>query len=80
MKKFIGKQSDSDKNNFECIIDGSLSKDPELISESFNNYFTEIGPKLTVRFKKELHKCFIFLQTLKTACFYLILMKMRYQQ
>ena len=42
MKENIGKQNDSDKNNFECILEGSLTKDPELISEAFNNYFTEI--------------------------------------
>ena len=80
MKVIIGKQSDYDINNFECLIDGSLSKDPELISEEFNNYFTEIGPKLASKMKKELTQCLTFLQTLKTACFYLILMKMRYQQ
>ena len=43
---------DYDINNFECLIDGSLSKDPELISEAFNNYFTEIGPKLASKIKK----------------------------
>ena len=52
MKEIIGKQSDYDINNFECLIDGSLSKDPELISEAFNNYFTEIGPKLASKIKK----------------------------
>ena len=52
MKEIIGKQSDSDKNNFECIIEESLTKDLELISEAFNNYFTEIGPKLPSTIKK----------------------------
>ena len=49
MKEIIGKQSDYDINNFECLIDGSLSKDPELISEAFNNYFREIGAKLKIK-------------------------------
>ena len=52
MKEIIGKQSNFDKNNFEYIIEGSLTKDPELISEAFNNYFTEIGPKLASKIKK----------------------------
>ena len=52
MKEIIGKQIDSDKNNFECIIEGSLTKDPELISEAFNNYFTKIGPKLASKIRK----------------------------
>ena len=52
MKEIIGKQNDSDKNNLEYIIEGSLTKDPELISEVFNNYFTEIGPKLARKIKK----------------------------
>ena len=52
MKEIIGKQNNSDKNNFECIIEGSLTKDTELISEAFNNYLTEIGPKLASKTKK----------------------------
>ena len=28
MKEIMGKQSDSGNNNFECIIEGSVTKDP----------------------------------------------------
>ena len=46
MKEIIGKVNKSDENNFECIIEGSLSKDVQQIANAFNNYFTEIGPNL----------------------------------
>ena len=49
------KQSKSDKNSFECIIEGSLNKDPEFISEAFNNYFTEIRPKVASKIKKRIN-------------------------
>ena len=41
MKETIREQTRSDKNSFQCVNEGSLTKDPELISESFNNLFTE---------------------------------------
>ena len=46
MKEIIGKFTQSDENNFECIIEGSLTKDVQQIAKAFNNYFTEIGPNL----------------------------------
>ena len=46
MKEIIGKVNEPDENNFECIIEGSLTKDVQQIAKAFNNYFTEIGPNL----------------------------------
>ena len=46
MKEIIEKVNESDENNFECIIEGSLTKDVPQIAKAFNNYFMEIGPDL----------------------------------
>ena len=63
-----------DENNFKCIIEGSFTKDVQQIAKAFNNYFTEIVPNLAS------NPTSIFRQTLKIVCFYLILMKLKYQK
>ena len=69
MKEIIGKQKDSDKNNFECIIEGSLTKDTELISEAFNNYFTEIGTRLASKIKRGIHRMSYFSSNIENSMF-----------
>ena len=46
MKEIIGKVNESDENNFECIIEGSLTEVVQQIAKAFINHFTEIGPNL----------------------------------
>ena len=55
MKEIIGKVNESDENNFECIIEGSLTKDVQQIAKAFNNYFTEIGPNLASKIKSRVN-------------------------
>ena len=70
MKEIIGKVNESEENNFECIIEGSLTKDVQQIAKAFNNYFTEIGPNLASKIISRVNP---IRQALKIVCFYLIL-------
>ena len=40
-------QNEKNKNPSTFVVDGETINDPATISNKFNNYFVEIGPKLT---------------------------------
>ena len=55
MKKIIGKVNESVENNFESIIEGSLTKYVQQIAKTLNNYFTEIGLNLASKIVSWIH-------------------------
>ena len=46
IKSFSSKKIEKNKHPSTFIIDGESINDPAIISNKFNNYFVEIGPKL----------------------------------
>ena len=40
-------KNEKNKNPSTFVVDGEIINDPATISNKFNNYFVEIGPKLT---------------------------------
>ena len=46
IRDIIGKKATSQQNQ-EFLINGTLTKDRQLIADKFNEYFTTIGSELT---------------------------------
>ena len=55
MKDIIGKINDSRKQDLEILVDGSTTKDPEKIVNTFNEYFVDIGPNLASHIKSDVN-------------------------
>ena len=53
IRDIIGKKTSS-QHNQEILINGTLTRDRQLIADEFNEYFTNIGSELTHtnRYKK----------------------------
>ena len=69
MKEIIGKVNESDENNFEFIIEGSLTKDVQQIAKAFNNYFTEIGPNLAIKIISRVNPMSYILSSIENSMF-----------
>ena len=55
MKDVIGKINYSRKQDLEILVDGSTTKDPEKIVNTFNEYFVDVGPNLASRIKSDVN-------------------------
>ena len=55
MKEVIGKINDSRKQDLEMFVDGSISKDPKIIGNAFNEYFVDVGLQLVSRINSDVN-------------------------
>ena len=78
MKDIIGKINDSKKQDLEILVDGSTTKDPEKIVNTFNEYFVDVGPNLASRIKSDVNPIsYIYQRILRKVYLFLISLNMK---
>ena len=55
IKEIIGKGPNFDNTNIEYNINGTITRDPILICNTFNDYFVQIGPQLAKKFDDKIN-------------------------